>query len=140
MHQNLIKRDLVVRLGESVATIVWTQLSARGHLERLDAEQRMLDEAAGSPDRDALMRQLHEVAVASTDQVLEDQKRLGLITGCSQEMVESLNADNPRGKSALTISRELPKALRRLPTRRSAIYELFLNFHSDRSQSCNLCL
>jgi hypothetical protein len=120
-----IKSSLVASLGEARAEVVWSVLLDNGALQddALSQFQTDFDEPGATKAKRERVGEISAYAKAAADRVQESEARQeGGATGVGEDL-------------ATVIDRETMRALRRRPTRRAAVYDLFLNFFVDRGLS-----
>lgn len=126
---------LVLTLGEYIAEIAWSFLNIpkEGILTDLSAFQRAMESIGEGDDRQTQRAKVTKCASEVTEVLIENPSKWDQIQ--LPEGLSKLSQDKDSEETKLLariIEREILRALRRQLTRRSLIYDLFVEFYIDR--------
>ena len=132
-----IKSSLVMSLGEAIAEVVWSKLLEKGALEEetLTKFQTSFDDPGATNEKRVQIGQITAYAKEAAARVQAAAKAKPHQWTRLPEGISSATGEIDGKNLATLIDRETMRAMRRRPTRRAAVYDLFLDFFIDRGDS-----
>lgn len=125
-----IKSSLMMSLGESVAEVVWAIKETKDLVQNIVFVQKELDNSTGSSHRATISKAANNSVMVILS--LANKNQTDWAAHKLPEGLGDLISEEGKSKLASKIAEELGRSLRRRPTRRADIYDIFVDFYIDR--------